>query len=469
MKQTIHDSKIFGYISFAPDSEEGRSTMFYLLCVVALSIVAYYVKYLYSYWARRGFPYLNPTIPTGCLGPVLRQKESMGSMVRDIHLRSKERVLGLYFFFRPTLLIRDPQLIKRVLFADFDHFTDRGLHYDEVNDPVGAHLFAMPGKRWKEMRAKFSPTFTSAKLKNMFLTIGEKADSLKHHLLQLTDADNEVQMKTLLVRLNINIISSIFFGFELNTFEDPNHPFAKIGDMFMDPNILRNNVIMFLLFMCPSIMTRFKIPFLSPDVTQYVLKTFNSVIEARKKDPSLVRNDFIKTVMDMMENEKDAGDEPLKMELYAAQAFIFYIGGYETSASTTSFVLYELAQNPVWMKRARDEVDALMKKRNGRPQYEDMAELKVLDMCINEALRKYPVIPFLNRECTKEYTIPETDLVVPKGTPVILPVYGLNMDEENFPDPQRFDPNRFAEDTGEDRPFYPVRIGMWDPRGWIDS
>lgn len=214
---------------------------------------------------------------------------------------------------------------------------------------------------------------------------------------------------------------------------------------------------MFLQFLCPSLLTNLKIPFLSPEVSEYVLKLFRSVIETRKKDPSLVRNDFIQTVMEMMESEDNQKDaKTLSLEHCAAQAFVFYMGGYETSASTTSFCLYELCKNPEWMKKAREEVDALMKKRDGKLQYEDMSDLKVLDMCWKEALRMYPVIPFLNRQCTKTYSVPDTDLIVEKGTNVIISVWGLNMDEKTYPDPERFDPSRFENDTEEDRAFYPV-------------
>lgn len=421
-----------------------------------LILVTCYLKYVYTYWERKGFPVLKATSLLGCLGPVLRQEQSMGELFRDVYLRSKEPFLGMYMLFRPTLLIRDPVLVKRVLIADFDHFYDRGVHFDEENDPIGASLFGMPGQQWKELRAKLSPTFTSGKLKNMFGPIEDKSVLMKEYLNELTNTEDKVHLKTVLIRLNLSIIASVFFGFELNAFEDPDHEFNQLGDQFFDPTIFRNKVASFGFFLCPTLLKTIKFSLVSPTVSKYVLNLVTSVIEARKADPSLIRPDFIQTMTDMMQDTKDK--DGITVAQCAAESFLFYTAGYETSASTTAFCVFELCHNPVWMRRARAEVDALIKKRNGRIVYEDLSDMKVLDMCLKETMRKYPAAPILNRECTKEYKIPGTDLVVPKGMPIILSNYGLQMDEDHFIDPQTFDPSRFeAENAGDDLPYYPVR------------
>ena len=64
---------------------------------------------------------------------------------------------------------------------------------------------------------------------------------------------------------------------------------------------------------------------------------------------------------------------------------------------------------------------------------------------ILETLRLYPVLGFFNRMCVKPYKVPSTDVVIEKGTPVLIPVLGLQRDPEYFPDPMRFDPERFRE------------------------
>jgi len=64
----------------------------------------------------------------------------------------------------------------------------------------------------------------------------------------------------------------------------------------------------------------------------------------------------------------------------------------------------------------------------------------------SETLRKYPSVPILNRECTKTYKIPGSDVTLEKGMLTVIPVLGLHYDPKYYPDPDRFDPERFSEE-----------------------
>nr|CAD7204332.1 unnamed protein product [Timema douglasi] len=74
--------------------------------------------------------------------------------------------------------------------------------------------------------------------------------------------------------------------------------------------------------------------------------------------------------------------------------------------------------------------------------------------CSCETLRKYPSVPNLERMCTKEYEIPETDVTIDEGTLVMIPSYALHHDPEYFPDPEKFDPDRFSKENKNSFPQY---------------
>jgi cytochrome P450 family 6 len=61
-----------------------------------------------------------------------------------------------------------------------------------------------------------------------------------------------------------------------------------------------------------------------------------------------------------------------------------------------------------------------------------------------ETLRMYPPAPALIREVTTDYTLPGTDTVLEKGTTVFVSLYGLHHDPTYFPEPEKFDPQRFS-------------------------
>lgn len=430
------------------------------LALVLLLLPLYrLLRHIYSYWSRHHFPHLPPSIPWGCLRPVVIDKsKSFGELIRDIHLDHPDApFLGLYMFFRPILLVRDPHLVKRILITDFDHFHDRGVFYNEDTDPVGANLFAMPGHKWRDMRAKLSPIFTSGKLKSMFPVMAEKTELLHHHLDRYVQTNSQVRLKELVSQCIISTLASVFFGLEINALDEPDHEIVTMGQQFFETETFRQKFTNLGVFLFPQIFELFRLPIAPQRMIRGALNLMLTATKVRQAEPLEVRsrrNDFIQTILQLM-------DEGLRIELCTAQAFLFYGAGYETSATTATFCLYELSKCPEWMAKVRKEVDELMERRQGPLVYEDLADLKQLELCLQETMRKYPAVPLLNRECTKDYRIPGTDHTILKGTPIIISNLGLQMDEKFYPDPEKFDPSRFE---GDDRPletfpYYPAGAG----------
>ena len=72
----------------------------------------------------------------------------------------------------------------------------------------------------------------------------------------------------------------------------------------------------------------------------------------------------------------------------------------------------------------------------------------------SETLRKYPTVPILSRECTKDDKIPDKDVVLEKRMTTVIPVLALHHDPKYYPEPERFDPERFTEDEKAKRHHY---------------
>lgn len=93
--------------------------------------------------------------------------------------------------------------------------------------------------------------------------------------------------------------------------------------------------------------------------------------------------------------------------------------------------------------------------------------LKLLHCIVLETLRIYPAIPALNRQCTQDYQIPNTNVTIECGTKVLISILGLHHDPEYFPEPEKFDPNRFSsENKSKIRPFTYLPFG-YGPRNCI--
>jgi cytochrome P450 family 6 len=75
-----------------------------------------------------------------------------------------------------------------------------------------------------------------------------------------------------------------------------------------------------------------------------------------------------------------------------------------------------------------------------------------------ETLRKYPILPFLERKCCSKYELPTPNgngtITLPAGTGVYIPVLGIHHDPTYYPEPEKFDPDRFTEENKRSRPNY---------------
>lgn len=168
--------------------------------ILVVAAIYLYLRYVYSYWNRNGFPYLPPSIPIGNLDLVVKQKKSFAENFYELYTQTTEPFVGIYMMFKPVLLVRDAALIHRMMVTDFASFTDRGVYCNPKYDPMSENLFAMTGNRWKAMRATFSPTFTLGKVKAMLPIIMAEGDRVMQYLEKSADTMEVVEVKDLMSR-----------------------------------------------------------------------------------------------------------------------------------------------------------------------------------------------------------------------------------------------------------------------------
>lgn len=206
-------------------------TTYIAATVVILSATIYlYVQYVFGYWKRRGIKFLKPSLPFGNYGETITQKLSFSILMKKIYdAMPDEPIIGTFATIRPVLLVCDPEIIRNILIKDFNHFVDRGNYIDEHKDPLSGHLLALEGEKWKNLRVKLTPVFTTGKLKAMFSTLLDCGVPLTKYMDNVADTVGVVEIREIFARYTTNIIASVAFGIDINTIDNPELPFRYYG------------------------------------------------------------------------------------------------------------------------------------------------------------------------------------------------------------------------------------------------
>lgn len=202
------------------------AVLFYSVLFIVLVCYAF-LKYIYRYWDRVGFVNVKPSIPFGNFGPLIRKQRSFGTNVYDLYWEALlSPYIGIYIFFRPALLVRNPNIVKRILTTDFTHFYNRGMYCNKQKDPMSANLLALRDQDWKNLRVQLTPLFSSGRLRNMFKTFSTEGNHLTDYLQEFANKETVIEMKEIFQKFSFNVIASVFFGLDVNLWENPNHRFT---------------------------------------------------------------------------------------------------------------------------------------------------------------------------------------------------------------------------------------------------
>lgn len=195
-----------------------------LVFLVLISLCLYLWSFTkWHYWKSRGVPYLKPVLPV------------VGNMYDFLFLRSLPDItnriykdsaglpyVGIYAFHTPVLLVRDLDMMSTILIKDFDHFEDRGFHFNE-GDSLGRNLIHQTGADWRYSRSKLSPCFSVARVKAMMPIMERKSEELVEQLMD----KGSVEVWDLSVRYTTDVVVHSIIGVDGNSLSDQKDQFRE--------------------------------------------------------------------------------------------------------------------------------------------------------------------------------------------------------------------------------------------------
>ncbi|XP_069678491.1 uncharacterized protein [Periplaneta americana] len=433
------------------------------------------ILYLLSTWTHNHFYKMNvyhlkPVPFVGNMGPVLLGKLSFPDFINDKYKKMEgHKYGGMYEFMNPLIMIRDPDLIKTVTIKDFEFFLDHRNPIGEEIDPViGRGLLNLNGQKWKDMRSTLSPAFTSSKMKTMFTLITECGEQLgdflktcikdKNMPLEGCKIEREgdmlvVEMKNLFTRYTNDVIATSAFGIGCDSLNKPKNEFFEMGRDITNFGGIRS-LILFGYLMSPRLMKLLNVKFMSDSVCNFFRSLVHDTMATREaKD--IFRPDMIHLLMQAKKEtvqanviSENASKPKWDADDLTAQAVIFFFAGFDTASTLLCFASHLLATHPDVQSRLQKEIDETLENDGGKLTYEAVHSMKYLDMVISEALRLYPPAVATDRKCIKTYTIQsDPPCIIQPGQGLWIPVYALHHDPKYFPNPQKFDPERFSDEN----------------------
>lgn len=427
-----------------------------VLAALFILLLFHYGTFTYEFWRNLGVPYKKPKFPfVGNMYETEMSLRPTSDVLQEYYnYFSDYRFGGLFSFRTPILMLRDPALVEAVLVKDFTSFYDRGTGADTDLDSLASHLLNLSGIKWKRLRQKLSPTFTSGKLKGMQPLLLDCADQLLRRC--SINAENELPIKCMDMtgKFSTDVIGSCAFGLDIEAMEDPKSEFRTIVKLSArsSPLLKFRTAIRGKL---PGLLKLLQWKNQPQVVREYFFSFVKNAIAFREKN-NIYRNDFLQLMMEIRKQDLIAlsnveNEEEIPMVLdetqMTASTYQFLAAGFATTSLTFTYCLYELSVNQDVQQRVYEEILTVLEKHEGQFTYQAIKEMKYLEQVFSESLRMHPPAPLLKRKSNKDYQLPGTNIVIPKGTQILIPVYSFHHDPQYYPDPEKFLPERFSDDN----------------------
>ncbi|XP_075541817.1 cytochrome P450 3A41-like isoform X2 [Dermacentor variabilis] len=394
------------------------------LLILLSSVFFWWVRKTFTFWNDKGIAHLTLLqYMHFCIDIYTKPLKEV--VIRN-YLRHG-RIYGSYQGVVPTLVVGDADILRDILVTKFRNFSDRSIVI-KINT----------------VAEKMVSRIETAAIENKSLNFSELVDNA-----------------------SLDTTAALNYSVDLDSKNDKDHPLMKaLSAIFM--NMAGWKAVM--LFLMPRIYKVLQ-PDYPPKANTDIFKAFVSHLIEDRKSKNKKEDDFLQLFMDAdyeWENaedktQNDAIKRKMTLDEITAHGMQFFIGGVEGVAMAVTTTAYYLALHPHFQDRVIAEIDAALSE--GGVTYEAMQQMAYLDACIKEALRLETPDSINMRLCTEETSV--AGIRFEPGMCVDIPLAGIHHDAEYFPEPEKFNPERFLPENKESlRPFTYMAFGV-GPRNCV--
>lgn len=281
----------------------------YLIAYNFLAIIIILLMYKWSckfnFWKKRNVKGPKPSFIFGNLKDNIFGRKHMSELTKNFYDDfQEEKMIGIFVHQKPTLILRDRNLIKDVLVKDFSVFSDRGIKVYNKIEPLAQHFFNLPEETWRPIREKVSAAFTTTKIKHKFEQIYQYAENFTEFIESESKNSECLETAGTIGTLINQVIGN--FGFNLKI-----DPFSKEADNLKKITSRRsecskfNFTRRFLRNYFPLLYKYSKFFIKNPEMNNFFINFVKDIIDYRSKR-SIILNDYIGRLMQTKINDLGA-------------------------------------------------------------------------------------------------------------------------------------------------------------------
>ena len=357
-----------------------------------------------------------------------------------------------------VLVVWQPDHVKHVLQDRHAIYTKESLDYRVLKRFLGEGLVTSDGALWLRQRRLMQPAFHRSSIAAFASLMVERTRALLKDWDGPARFGRPVNVYHEMRRLSLDVVTRALFG--VNLHEDARvvgHTFAILSEALAEHLYSP----LFLLFLHPVLPTP------SNRRARAALRTLDrivgSIIARRRAQGSAADDDLLSLLLHARDEETDGAgmdDRQIRDEVMTV-----LLAGHETTAATLSWTWYLLDRHRDVAERLRSEILGALGDRD--PTVEDLPQLEGARRVIEEAMRLYPPAWIITRVAKEEDEI--GGYRVAPRTVVTLSPYLTHRSKEVWPEPERFDPDRFTAERSAERPRFAYFPFAGGPRQCIGS
>ncbi|HEY9707254.1 MAG TPA: cytochrome P450 [Oculatellaceae cyanobacterium] len=377
----------------------------------------------------------SPQLPPGSFGlPILGETLSLLLDPQFIEKRYKQygSIFKSHILGRPTVYMIGPEAVEFVLSSHMEHFSWREGWPNNFKVLLGESLFLQDGEEHRQNRRLMMPAFHGPALARYITTM----ESITQGYLQKWEQKQEFSWFQEFKQLTFDIASQLLVG------ASPGSEVARLSQLF---NTLSNGL--FAINPLPLPITKYGRAIAARD---QLLQHITEVVRQRQQHPT---ND----ALSMLVQAKDEEGNGMSLKELTAQAMLLLFAGHETTTAMLTWFCLELGRHPEVLQKAREEQLSLASE--GGLSLEQLGKMPYLEQIFSEIERLHPPVGGGFRGVVKPFEF--NGFQVPAGWMLSYSIPATHQLASIYPEPKRFDPDRFSPERQEhkQKPYSLIGFG----------